>query len=38
MASSTVAIAPTAADSVGVPQPAAIAPTTTPKIETSGST
>ena len=37
-ASTTVASAPMAADSVGVPQPAAIAPTTTAKIETSGST
>ena len=33
-----VANAPIAADSVGVAQPADIEPTTTPKIETSGST
>ena len=33
-----VASAPSAADSVGVAQPADIAPTTTPKIETSGRT
>ncbi len=33
-----VASAPSAADSVGVAQPADIAPTTTPKIDTSGST
>ena len=38
MANNTVAKAPTAADSVGVPQPPTIAPTTTPKIETKGRT
>jgi hypothetical protein len=31
-------MAPSAADSVGVAQPPEMAPTTTPKIETSGST
>ena len=38
MAATMVPAAPSAAASVGVAQPAVIAPTTMPKIETSGST